>query len=179
MKKLVIVTVALLMIMGLVGGAFAANSSLNSGSMAINVGMGNSVYGDVGVTRITGKYFVNRDIALLAGFGFQASSGDYDAKFFSFQGGVRKYLKTDELSTFVEGKLTYEKQKISSPGFLPVDVDVIDFSVAFGAEYFFGKQFSLEGSVGIGFGTQDDNTSNQSITYFGTRTVGVSANFYF
>jgi len=178
MKKLVIVTVALLMIMGLAGGASAA-SGLNSGSMAINVGMGNSVYGDIGVTRITGKYFMDRDIALLAGFGFQTSSGDYDSKFFSFQGGVRKYLKTDDLSTFAEGRITYEKEKINAPGFLPVDVDVIDFSVAFGAEYFFGKQFSLEGSVGVGFGTQDDNSTNEDITYFGTRTVGVSANFYF
>ncbi|OGW55437.1 MAG: hypothetical protein A2Z46_09175 [Nitrospirae bacterium RBG_19FT_COMBO_55_12] len=178
MKKLVIVTVALLMIMGLAGGAFAANS-LNSGSMAINVGMGNSIYGDIGVTRITGKYFMDRDMALLAGFGFQSSSGDYDAKFFSFQGGVRKYFKTDELATFAEGKITYEREKIDAPGFIAVDVDVIDFSAAFGAEYFFGKQFSLEGSVGIGFGTQDDNSTNQDITYFGTRTVGVSANFYF
>lgn len=177
MKKLVIITVTLLMIMGLAGGAFAANS-LNSGSMAVNVGMGNSIYGDVGVTRITGKYFMDRDMALLAGFGFQTSTGDYDAKFFSFQGGVRKYLKADDFSTFVEGRLTYEKEKFNAPGFVSIDVDVIDISVAFGAEYFLGKQFSLEGSVGIGFGTVEDNLE-RDYTYLGTRTVGVSANFYF
>jgi hypothetical protein len=49
----------------------------------------------------------------------------------------------------------------------------------FGAEYFIGKQFSLEGSVGLGFGQSRDRLTDADDTYFGTRTVGVRANFYF
>jgi len=49
----------------------------------------------------------------------------------------------------------------------------------FGAEFFIGKQFSLEGAVGVGLGQASDDLSNADDTYFGTRTLGVRANFYF
>jgi hypothetical protein len=150
---------------------------LNAGAKGINVGMGNSIFGDVGVVRITGKYFIDKDLALLAGFGFQTSTGDYDADFFSIQVGIRKYLSTGEFAPFAGGRITYEKVKITTPP--AVDEKTIDLLGEFGAEYFFSKQFSLEGSIGLGFGTQEDATTNQDVTYLGTRTVGVSANFYF
>lgn len=177
MKKLVIVTVTLLMIMGLAGGAFAAGN-FSKGNTAISVGFGDSIFGETGAVMITGKYFIERDMALLAGFGFQTTSGDYDSNFFGFSVGVRKYLKTDDLATFAQGKLSYERLKQNLPGFDALDEKAIDISAGFGAEYFFSKQFSVEGSIGIGFGTVDE-PNDTDYTYIGTRTVGVNANFYF
>jgi len=59
------------------------------------------------------------------------------------------------------------------------DTDTVDISAGFGAEYFLHKQFSVEGSVGIGFGVEDNNDTHDDDTYLGTRTIGVKANFYF
>ncbi len=185
MKKILIILMAAVITMT-AGSAFAqqrsgGGSGPASGTMGINVGYGDSVYGDLGVTRLTGKYFIARDMAILAGLGLQSSSGDFDADYFSFLGGFRKYLSTSELSTFVEGKLIFESIEFNSPGSSAAEnVDSIDISFAFGAEYFFSRQFSVEGSIGFGFGTVEFNTpTNPDYTYFGTRTAGVSANFYF
>jgi hypothetical protein len=176
MKKLLIVTVALVMVMGLAGGAFAAGA-MNAGAMGINVGTGNSVFGETGLVRITGKYFFDQDMAFLAGFGFQTTSGDADVNVFSFQVGLRKYLGTGDFAPFVGARISYETfEDTSAPA---VDEEALDLMGEFGAEYFFSKQFSMEGSIGIGFGTVEDNIANTDYTYFGTRTVGVSANFYF
>ena len=57
--------------------------------------------------------------------------------------------------------------------------DIIDLTVGFGAEYFLHKQFSVEGSIGIGFGVEDDNDTHDDDIYLGTRSIGVRANFYF
>ena len=175
MKKLVIVAVTLVMVMGLAGSASAAGAK-NAGAKGINVGMGNSAFGDTGLVRITGKYFFDRDMAFLAGFGFQATSGDYDVNVFSFQVGLRKYLGTGDFAPFVGGRISYETREDTTSG---TDEDAIDLMGEFGGEYFFSKQFSMEGSIGIGFGTVENNNTNADYTYFGTRTVGVSANFYF
>ena len=183
MKRLMIVVVSLVLVMGLVGSAMAANS-LKAGSKAFTVGMGNSVY-DVkaypetgsmfnDIVDLSGKYFVANNLALLAGFGLQSNSGDADASYFSFNVGARKYLKVADFTQFVEGKITYASVKVD-PSI--VDVTVFDFGLAFGAEYFLGQQFSLEGSIGVGFGSIDN--AGVSDTYFGTRTMGVHANFYF
>ncbi len=177
MKKLVIIAVALVMVMGMIGNAFAAGS-FSEGSKALSVGFGDSTFGETGVVMITGKYFIDRDMAVLAGFGLQTSSGDYDTDFFGFNIGARKYLRTDDLATFFQGKLSYEKVKVNAPGFTAVNEKIIDISGGFGAEYFFSRQFSVEGSVGIGLGMVDE-ANNTDYTYLGTRTVGVSANFYF
>ncbi len=176
MKKILVIAVAFVMIMGLAGGAMAA--AMTSGGMGISVGMGNSVFGDTGLVRISGKYFIDKDLALLAGFGFQTTTGDVDVDVFSFQVGVRKYLGTGDFATFVGGRISYDTFEDTDPLF-PEDQKAIDIMGEFGAEYFFSKQFSVEGSIGLGFGTVDDNISNTDYTYFGTRTVGVSANFYF
>ncbi len=177
MKKLLIVAVTLVMVMGLAGGAFAAGS-FSKGNTAFSVGFGDSILGQTGVAMITGKYFIDRDMAVLAGFGLQTSSGDYDSNFFGFNIGARKYLKTDDLATFLQGMLSYEKVKVTAPGFTAVNEKVIDISGGFGAEYFFSRQFSVEGSVGIGIGMVDE-ANNTDYSYIGTRTAGVSANFYF
>ena len=49
----------------------------------------------------------------------------------------------------------------------------------FGAEYFFSKNFSVEGTIGIGLGQASNDLNNSDTTYLGTRTIGVHANFCF
>jgi hypothetical protein len=179
MKKLLIVLIVAGMVLALGNrSAFAAGTgtSLKAGAFGFNVGFGDSSLGSTGVIMISGKYFLENDVALIAGVGFQASGGDQDANFFGFSAGVRKYLKIDEFAPFVEGRFSYMTETIDINN---IDRDIFDVSALFGAEYFLNRQFSIEGSVGLGFGSVNDNISNNDYTYFGSRTVGVSANFYF
>jgi hypothetical protein len=179
MKRFLIITIVLGMVMVLgIGSAFAADTgtSLKAGTFGFNVGVGDSSLGNTGVVMISGKYFIAGDVALIAGFGFQTSSGDQDANLFGLSGGVRKYLKISEFAPFVEGRFSYITERIDSQN---IDRDTFDVSALFGAEYFLHRQFSVEGSVGLGFGSVNDNISNNDYSYFGSRTVGVSANYYF
>ena len=179
MKKFLIITIVLGLVMVLgIGSAFAADTgtSLKAGTFGFNVGFGDSSLGNTGVIMLSGKYFLAGDVALIAGFGFQTSSGDQDANFFGISAGVRKYLKTSDFAPFVEGRFSYITERIDSQG---IDRDTFDVAGIFGAEYFLHRQFSIEGSVGLGFGKVDNNNSNSDYTYFGSRTVGVSANYYF
>jgi hypothetical protein len=172
MKKLIVVAVALVMVMGLVGGASAANS-LREGTKGFSVGFGNSIAGETGFIDLSGRYLISNDMALLAGFGYESHSGDADGSYMSLALGIRSYLKNDDFAPFIQGKFRFETQDIAG------DTDAFDFSLGFGGEYFLNKQFSVEGNVGVGFGVLSNNTTNLDDVYFGTRTVGVSANFYF
>lgn len=184
MKKafFAVLVAALVISMG-AGSAFAAGSA-REGSFGISVGMGDSVFSNnalpngvviANVVDIAGRYMMTNDMALLAGFGMQVDAGDADSTYLSIMFGARKYLKSAEFSPFVEGKLQFVNVDGDNP--TPADVTIVDLSGNFGAEYFFSSQFSMEGSVGFGFGQYDDGTIKD--TYFGTRTVGVHANFYF
>ncbi len=177
MKKFLIVAIVMGLVMGFgVGSASAAGNSLKTGTFGFNVGFGDSVFGDTGVITISGKYFVGNDMAILAGIGVQGSTGDLDANEFEISAGLRKYLKVDDFAPFVEGKFSYATEKFDAEG---IDRNAFDLSFRFGAEYFLYKQFSVEGSVGLGIQAINDNRTNQDVTTFGTRSVGVSANFYF
>jgi len=190
MKKIAIVAVVMVMMAGLVGSAFAANS-LAQGSKAISIGMGDSYFvhslapmSDVyvnNVVDISGRYFVAKDMALYGGFGLQLNSGDYDGTYFSFTAGVRKYMSTNDFAPFIGGQLSYITADADGPtGAKIADITVIDLAALFGAEYFFSKNFSLEGAVGFGIGQVDNSLpGGGDSTYLGTRTVGVHANFYF
>lgn len=192
MKKGVLVSAAWLVILLLAGAASAA-SGPGAGTFGINVGMGNSMFSDPavqgsltttsgayvhGVINISGKYFAGDDLALIAGFGFQKDGSDADATYYNLSAGIRKYLKKDDLATFLEGRFVYESLDVDD-AFMTLDMKVYDLSANIGAEYFFQKQFSVEGSVGVGAGTVKVNSAGTKDTYFGTRTIGVSANFYF
>ena len=194
MKKIAIVAVVVVMMAGLVGSAFAANS-LVQGSKAISVGMGDSYFvhslapmSDVyvnNVVDISGRYFVAKDMALYGGFGLQLNSGDYDGTYFSFTVGARKYLSTNDFAPFIGGQLSYISVDADGPTGVGkiADIKVIDIAALFGAEYFFSKNFSVEGSIGLGLGQYNNDmpaaAGGGDSTYLGTRTVGVMANFYF
>lgn len=186
MKRLVIIAMALVLVAGIGVGSASAANSLQSGNFNISVGMGDSVFNQkpavsMDVVDLSARYLVTNDLAIVGGLGFQIGGGDIDSTYFSFTGGVRKYLKTADFSPFVGGQLTYASYKAEDDfGVTTDDQSIFDLSAMFGAEYFLGPQFSLEGSVGIGFGQfTDDTVANGDETYFGTRTVGVKANFYF
>ena len=185
MKKIAIVAVAMVMVASLAGGAFAANS-LAQGSKGISVGMGDSVFSHKAIPNvdaivndvvdINARFFAAKDMAIYGGFGLQSDGGDADGMYLSLTVGARKYLKVDDFAPFVGGQISYITVK-SDPDI--VDLSIIDLSAMFGAEFFIGKQFSLEGAVGVGLGQASDDLTNKDDTYFGTRTIGVRANFYF
>lgn len=188
MKRLVIIAMALVMVIGTGIGSASAANSLQQGKISIGVGMGDSYFSrnttpeltDVvsNVADLSARYLVTKDLAIVGGFGLEIGSGDYDSTYFSFTGGVRKYLKTTDFAPFVGGQLTYASLKTKDAvGTTVFDLSAIDLSAMFGAEYFLGPQFSLEGSVGVGFGQVSDGNADK--TYFGSRTTGVKANFYF
>ncbi len=185
MKKIGFAAIVVVMVMALsAGGAMAANS-LTAGTFGFNVGFGDSIFKDSnqGVVTISGKYFFTNELALVAGVGSQASSGDLDADYNAVSAGMRYYLKTDDFAPFVEGKFTYAHEKSTLPTTGYLDKTGFDVAANFGGEYFLSKQFSIEGAVGIGFGTATykfiTGAPDQDVTWFGTHTVGLSANFYF
>ncbi len=188
MKNRIIIALALALVAAIGVGSASAANSLQQGAMNISVGMGDSVFSrnttpavtDVvsNVVDLSARYLITKDIAIVGGFGLEIGSGDWDSTYFSFTGGVRKYLKNDDFAPFVGGQLTYATLSTKDAFGVKVDdLSAIDLSAMFGAEYFLGKQFSLEGSVGLGFGQVSDGIADK--TYFGTRTTGVKANFYF
>jgi len=188
MKKTVIL--AVLMLMALSGSASAANS-LASGSKAITIGFGDSVLNSVAkptdqnqnnsIVDIGGKLFVSKDMAVTAGIGFQMNSGDLEGTYLAFNAGLRKYLKTDDFAPFVAGQFSYITYDAKlDPGAVKIaDFSAFEVAALFGAEYFFGKQFSIEGSVGAGIGKAKDDVVHKDTTYIGTKNLGVKANFYF
>jgi hypothetical protein len=176
MKKTMIVAVVVLMVAALSGSAFAANS-LASGKFGLSVGFTNLSSFPSGLEdTIIGKFFVSNDVALIAGFGFSNASGDPgmpDGTDLSLLVGARKYLKKEDFAPFVEGIFVYLTQDSTK-------LDTIGVLANFGAEYFLHKQFSLEGSVGLGLLMVETNTGpSADSTIFGTNSLGVRANFYF
>lgn len=185
MKRFVCAVAVAVLVLGMAGGAFAANS-LQKGKFGISVGMGDSVFSHPAIPNVdavvnnvvdvSARFLAANDMAIYGGFGLQTDGGDADGTYLSLTIGARKYLKVADFAPFVGGQLSYVTVK-SDPNI--VDLSVIDLAGLFGAEYFVGPQFSLEGAVGIGFGQYTDDLVNKDDTYFGTRTVGVRANFYF
>lgn len=183
MKKIFVIVAASVMLFG-IGNVYAAN--LQKGSFGISVGMGDSVFSHKAIPMVDSmvndvvdlsvRYMIANDMAIMGGFGLQIDGGDADATYLSLSGGVRKYLKTDDFAPFVGGQISLIMLE-ADPNI--ADLQIIDLSAEFGAEYFFSRQFSMEGSVGVGLGQASDDLTNTDDTYFGTRTVGVRANFYF
>jgi hypothetical protein len=191
MKKLIVVATAVVMMMGLAGSAFAANS-LAQGSMALSIGFGDSVLNHVAsptdqnqnnpIVDISGRFFAAKDMAITAGLGFQMNSGDLEGTYLSFNVGMRKYFGTNDFAPFVGGQLsyiTYDAELPAPQGGEYVDFSAFEVAGLVGAEYFFGKQFSIEGSIGMAIGMAEDDLSNLDTTYIGTKNLGVRANFYF
>ncbi len=167
MKRTVVIALALVMMMGIgIGNASAANS-LKAGTIGLNFDVNNDFM-------ITGKYLILKDLAVLAGFGFGAKGGDAKGTDVAVLGGVRKYLKTDDFAPFVGGGIAYRSTQDSAQKDLAVMAEA-------GAEYFLGKQLSIEGSIGFGYTSTETKAPLAKFkdTTIGTQRAGLSANFYF
>ena len=180
MKKFILPGMALALI--IVAGSATAAPSV--GSFGINVDLTNSTtpLGTPSDFLVKGKYVIASGIAVLAGVGLQmndsgaATNNKYTN--IGFMGGIRKYSRTEDFSPFIGGKLQYLSTRQGTN-------DVTDFALMAeaGAEYFLGKQFSLEGSVGGGYASRESKpvggVVSTKATGFGSATFNVSANFYF
>ncbi|HUX89089.1 MAG TPA: hypothetical protein VMV48_00170 [Gallionellaceae bacterium] len=173
MKKIALVGTTLALALA-AGSALAANS-LNAGTLGLNIPVvtsNSTTNANITTPLISGRYFVAKDVAVLGGFGFNSGgpSGNSTTTF-ALMGGVRKYLKVDDLAPFVGGFLGYESTS-SNPS-----SSAMTIAVEAGAEYFLAKQFSVEGKVNFGYQSVD-NLGAKS-TYFGTSTANLGVNFYF
>ena len=174
-------TLALAMV---AGNASAAGPS--SGSFGVNIPFTKSTAIANNNTPseflLNGKYFISKDMAVVAGVGLVMVDNGQPANSKStdigFQGGFRKYLRTDDVAPFVGGRLQYLATRQGGN-----DVTDIALIAEGGAEYFLAKQFSLEGSVGFGYGSSDSKPvvagPSTKGTAIGTTSLNVSANFYF
>lgn len=167
MKKIAGMVIVVVMILGLGIGSASAANSLKQGSAAINVNVSDDFV-------LWGKYFVMKDLAVLAGFGVGAKGGDAEGTDVGFGGGVRKYLAMDDFAPFVGGSFLYSRTRDG-------DQKYWNIMGEFGAEYFVHKQFSVEGSIGFGYISSETKTGTVTFedTTFGTRRFGFSLNFYF
>jgi hypothetical protein len=155
------------------GSAFAGPTA---GSIGLNVDLANSDF------LVKGKYLIKQDMAILAGVGLQmADSGaatNATSTNIGLMGGIRKYMKTDDFAPFFGGRLQYQSYRSGN-----FDVTDLVLMAEIGAEYFFAKQFSLEGAVGAGYASQKfepvGGGASTTATAIGTATYSVSANFYF
>jgi hypothetical protein len=169
MKKIVIVIAAMAMVLSIGIGSVSAANSLKAGTIGINVDAFNSNDSFV----ISGRYFVLKDLAVLAGFGFGAKGGDADGTDVGISGGIRKYLKIDDFAPFVGGTIFYSKTQNG-------DQKDTGIMAEFGAEYFLHGQFSVEGGVGFGYTSSKTKTATTfKDTTIGTQRVALSFNFYF
>ncbi len=169
MRRLIIVVLSIALIFGIgIGTAAAATTSLKQGTAGISVDVNNDFV-------LEGRYFVMDDMAVLGQFGFGIKGDDGKGTDIGLGVGIRKYLRMEDLAPFVGGTIFYSSTQ---------DGDVKDFALLgiFGAEYFLYKQFSVEGSVGFGYSSEDTKNAagtTTTITNFGTQRFGLALNFYF
>ena len=185
MSKILLAVAASVLAMA-AGNASAANS-MNTGTLGLNVGFTNpTAVGGSGNTpsafMVNGKYFIGKDMAVLAGLGLSIndSGGAANAKStaIGFMAGIRKYLKTEDFAPFMGARFQYLSTRQAAN-----DVTDFSFGVEGGAEYFLAKQFSVEGSVGFGYSSTEYSPvaggPSTKATALGSKTYNIAANFYF
>jgi hypothetical protein len=182
MKKIALVgaTLALALAAGNASAAGKGDAGPSHGAFGLSVLVGTAT--TPGDFVVGGRYFITKDMAVLAGVGLQfvdnGQPTNNKSTSVGFSGGFRKYLKTDELAPFVGGQLQYTSTK-------PAGVDTTLFAIYAegGAEYFLSKNFSFEGSVSVGYASQETKavnaTTTTKATVFGTSRGNLGVNFYF
>jgi hypothetical protein len=160
-------------------GVASAENGLKSGATALSFGIVDS---DI---EISGRFFLQNDLAVLGGVGLAHSDNDESTTDYSLSAGIRKYIVKAELAPFVGGEISYHRN-----GFVVVnagpgggtDVEsekTFEIAGVFGAEYFFTKQVSAEAQVGIGISdVKNVSGSGADETRIGTFSSGVTVNFY-
>jgi hypothetical protein len=170
MNKLMVIVLTLVMAIGFGAGSASAANSLRQGALGFNVDVNDDFI-------LTGKFFITRDVAVLAGFGLGLRGGDNSGTDIGLGGGIRKYLKDEDFAPFVGATIFYSSAQGG---------DQKSFSLMGegGAEYFLARQFSIEGKVGFGYRSETTTTpgpgsTTVKTTDFGTQRAGISFNYYF
>jgi len=107
MKKALIIALVMAMAIGMGIGSASAANSLQQGTIGFNITALNFNNNDNNALNnndnfvITGKYFILKDVALLAAFGFGVKGGDASGTDFGIGAGIRKYLKTEDFAPFL------------------------------------------------------------------------------
>jgi len=180
MKKITLTGTVLALALS-AGSAFAGPTA---GSIGLNADLVYSAtpLGTPTNFMVKGKYLIKQDLAILAGAGLQivdsGAAANAKSTNLGLMGGIRKYMKTDDFAPFFGGRLQYVSTTSAGN-----DVTDLVLRAELGAEYFFAKQFSVEGAVGAGYASQKLSPvaggASQTATAIGTATYSVSANFYF
>jgi hypothetical protein len=167
MRKQILAVVVAIMVLGIGVGSASAAYMMKAGSAGINVDVNDG-------TMITGKVFVMPSLAILAGFGLGVNGGDTSGTDIGVMVGARKYLKMEDFAPFVGGTVLYTTAQKG-------DQKEADLLAEAGAEYFFYKQFSVEGKIGFGYLSTEQKIGNATIknNTVGTKRYGVSFNYYF
>lgn len=147
-------------------------------AFASNMGGGNLSKGKRGLsvstssnTMLSGKYFVGNEKAVLVGFGLLNNAAGTDIY---LMGGGRKYFSSNNTTNvvpFIGGRGWYSSLKSANASTLGASAEA-------GAEYFFEKNFSIEGLVSLGFASTTPSGGSSTST-FGTSLYALGANFYF
>lgn len=170
MKKVVFAALVVAMGMGFGTGKAFAENGLAAGSKSLGISAGSD-------TLITGKLGLAQDMAILAGFGLTVKGGDAKGTDLQLLGGVRKYLKVSDFAPFAEGGL-YIKSDTGGA----TETTGFGLFANVGAEYFFNKQFSVEGSAGVSLSSNSNKDAagkTTSSTELSTQRAGMGLNFYF
>ena len=185
MKKIALVGTTLALAIA-AGSTSAASAAPAAGPVAGNFGINVAFAPEVSAIPldyfVNGKYFISKNMAVLAGVGLQLNDSGAPANSKStnvgIMGGFRYYLKTDELAPFVGGRLRYASARVGAN-----DVSAFELGVQMGAEYYFSQHFSVEGSFMLGYSSADAKPvgggTSVKATSFGSSMPTVSANFYF
>ncbi|MBI3812596.1 MAG: hypothetical protein HY283_10430 [Nitrospirae bacterium] len=160
-------------------GTASAENSLKSGAKGLSFGIK-----DNNGIEISGRLFVNNDVAVLAGVGLDHKTNDETTTDYSLSGGVRKYLGKADLAPFFGVNASFSRREVIVAAF-PAGTDVesertFGLDGVFGLEYFFARQVSAEAQVGVELSSiHNVNGSGADVTEFGTFSSGVTVNFYF
>jgi len=169
----VVMTVGLAM-----AGTASAENSLKSGAKALSFGIK-----DNNGIEVSGRLFVNHDVAVLAGIGLDHKSNDETTTDYSLSGGFRKYIGMADLAPFLGVNASFTRREVIVNA-VPTGTDVksegtFGLDANFGLEYFFARQVSAEAQVGLGLSSVHHvNGSDANVTELGTFSSGVTVNFY-
>ena len=174
MKKHFIHVLFLTLVAGLLStGTASAENSLKTGAKGLSFSVAN---GDI---EVSGRMFLQSDIALLAGFGFNRLDNDETLTDYSLSAGLRKYLGKSDFAPFVGGDVFYRHDDEMVGGVVSERTFGVEGN--FGAEYFFNRQASVEARVGLAI---EDSSNHSHVkgadgTAIGTFRSAVGVNLYF
>lgn len=168
-----IIISAIVVLSGMLAAAPAARAenSLRMGAAGVSGEVADSTF------ILSGRYFLQNTLAVLARVGFQHVSvdngDDRSGTNYALGVGLRKYLSENDFAPMigVDADIIQEYD----PG-TDEDADGFELAGYIGAEYFLHRRVSVEGRVGLAVTTRDNGADVSTI---GTFTSGIGVTAYF